>query len=174
MSKVQLVDLVRFAKYIDNTSEYKKLIVLGDNGKRLAKDAANGTELMELVDKAYIKARKVRLLSKCPMPIDDSELEQKAFNLFVDSSAIMDKFPSVRVIYHQLNKLGYAKTMAKQVSKSVGGGNFETMCKSGLVKYTSEYFVLNNAKHLVDEKVYTEVVDLFKSNPHLQVSIPNA
>lgn len=75
--------------------------------------------------------------------------------------------PSVRVIHHQLKKLGYAKTMAKQVEKSIDNAVFFDMAKKGIVKNTSEFFIYKYGQHLVKATTYKKIADLFNSNEQL-------
>lgn len=160
---------------IARTNDYKKLCALDTNiRKRIAADASykhDGSykHFVRLADNAQFKAKLIRLLEKCPSPINDSMLEQIAFNNFVEGAATLDKTPSARVIHNQLKKLGYAKTMAKQVENEVGNKVFFEMAAKGIVRHTSEYFIFKYAKHLTNPKTYNKIAEFFKDNEELLV-----
>jgi hypothetical protein len=120
-----------------------------------------------LADNAGHKGKVIRILEKCPAPFGETLLEQIAFNNYVEGTAILNKMPSVRVIHQQLKKLGYAKTMARQVEKSIGNAVFFDMAKKGIVKNTSEFFIYKYGQHLVKASTYTKITDLFNSNEQL-------
>ena len=82
------------------------------------------------------KSKVVRVLSKCPTPINKSKLEEEAFENFVQGTAILNKMPSPRVIHHQMKKLGYAKTLVRQVEREIGNDVFFNMASKGIVKHT--------------------------------------
>jgi hypothetical protein len=137
---------------------------------RITKDA-DYKHFVRLADNAEHKSKVVRILERCPSPSNETLLEQIAFNNFVEGCAVLDRTLSARVIHHQLNKLGYAKTMAKQIENEVGNAVFFEMLDKGIVKHTSEYFIYKFAKHLVSKNTYSKVADLFNSNePLLQVA----
>ena len=154
---------------VASTNDYKKLCALETNiRKRIATDPSF-KNLVRLADNAEFKAKLIRLLERCPSPINDSMLEQIAFNNFVEGAATLDKTPSSRVIHHQLKKLGYAKTMAKQVENEVGNKVFFEMAAKGIVRHTSEYFIFKYAKHLTNPKTYNKIAEFFKNNEELLV-----
>jgi len=116
--------------------------------------------------KASQKAKIAHFAERCPAPMygaDEAEnaLEEMAYNRNIESCARQNTMPSIRVITNQLSKLGYAKTAARQVERSTGGDKFQQMSKSGMVQYTSEYFIFRNARHLVDAKTLAKVDALF-------------
>ena len=112
-------DYETVANKISSSTDYKGLQTLANNIRvRISKDT-DYKHFVRLADNAEHKSKVVRILEKCPSPSNDTLLEQIAFNNFVQGCAVLDKAPSSRVIHWQLNRLGYAKTMAKQ--------NFTTM-----------------------------------------------
>lgn len=169
-SKIE-IDYKKTEELIYSTNNYEKLNILAANIRRRINNDADYKHFVRLADNAEHKAKVIRVLDRCPSPINDSELEQIAFNNFVESSAVFDKVPSFRVIYYQLSKLGYAKTMARQVTKSVGGGNFKNMCKRGLVSLTSEMFIFKHGKSLVSDSVYAKVCSLFESDEPMPTAL---
>jgi len=123
-------------------------------------------DFFALYEKASKKAEIAHFAERCPAPMygsDEAEnaLEDMAYKLNIESCARQNTMPSIRVITNQLSKLGYAKTAARQVERSTGGDKFQQMSKSGLVQYTSEYFIFRNARHLVDAKTLAKVDALF-------------
>ena len=160
-------DYKKVEERISSCNDYKKLCVLANNIRKRIDADADYKHFVRLADNAEFKAKIVRLLAKCPSPINDSVLEQMAFNNFVEGCAVLDKTPSVRVIHNQLKKLGYAKTMAKQVENEVGNRVFFEMADKGVVRHTSEYFVFKYAKHLTNPKTYKKVAEFFDSNQQL-------
>jgi hypothetical protein len=156
---------------IGSSTDYKGLQTLANNIRvRITKDA-DYKHFVRLADNAEHKSKVVRILERCPSPSNETLLEQIAFNNFVEGCAVLDRTPSARVIHHQLNKLGYAKTMAKQIENEVGNAVFFEMLDKGIIKHTSEYFIYKFAKHLVSKNTYSKVADLFNSNePLLQVA----
>jgi hypothetical protein len=152
LKKIKLKnDYKKVEERISSCNDYKKLCVLANNIRKRIDADADYKHFVRLADNAEFKAKIVRLLAKCPSPINDSVLEQMAFNNFVEGCAVLDKTPSVRVIHNQLKKLGYAKTMADK----------------GVVRHTSEYFVFKYAKHLTNPKTYKKVAEFFNSNEGL-------
>jgi len=145
----------------------KSLSALANNIRTRIETDADYKHFVRLADNAEFKAKIVRLLDRCPSPINDSMLEQMAFNNFVEGCAVLDKTPSVRVIHNQLKKLGYAKTMAKQVENEVGNAVFFEMADRGAVRHTSEYFVFKYAKHLTNPNTYQKVTEFFNENERL-------
>ena len=160
-------DYKKVEERIGSLDNYQSLQTLSDNIKLRIKNDADYKHFIRLADNAEHKSKVIRILEKCPTPINDSLLEQIAFNNFVEGCAVLDRLPSVRVIHQQLNKLGYAKTMAKQVENEVGNRVFFDMADKGIVRNTSEYFIYKFAKHLVSPKTYNKVADLFNSNTQL-------
>lgn len=152
---------------VRSLGDWQSLLTLAKNIRaRIAKDDVYKS-FAHLAEDAKSKGNKLRILEKCPLPFDGTLLERIAFNNFVKGTAFFNKMPSTRVIHLQLKKLGYAKTMARQVEKSVGNAMFFDMAKKGIVKHTSEYFVYKYAKHLVKPSTYQKIADLFKSNKQL-------
>jgi hypothetical protein len=152
---------------ISSSHDYKGLQTLANNIRmRISKDA-DYKHFVRLANKAEHKSRVLRILEKCPSPINKSNLEEKAFENFVQGTAVLNKMPSVRVIHQQLKKLGYAKTMARQVENSVGNAVFFNMAKKGIVKNTSEYFIYKYGQHLVKATTYNKIEDLFGSSEQL-------
>ena len=160
-------DYKKVEERIRTYNDYKQLCSLAKNIRQRVDADADYKHFLELAEKAEYKAKIVRLLAKCPSPINDSLLEQMAFNNFVEGCAVLDKTPSVRVIHHQLKKLGYAKTMAKQVENEVGNKVFFEMADRGVVRHTSEYFIFKYAKHLTNTNTYKKVAEFFHSNEGL-------
>ena len=152
---------------IRSLNNYKSLSALANNIRARIDADADYKHFVRLADNAEFKAKIVRLLDRCPSPINDSMLEQMAFNNFVEGCAVLDKTPSVRVIHNQLKKLGYAKTMAKQVENEVGNAVFFEMADRGAVRHTSEYFVFKYAKHLTNPNTYQKVTEFFNENERL-------
>ena len=152
---------------IRSLNNYKSLSALANNIRARIEADADYKHFVRLADNAEFKAKIVRLLDRCPSPINDSMLEQMAFNNFVEGCAVLDKTPSVRVIHHQLKKLGYAKTMAKQVENEVGNKVFFEMVDRGVVRHTSEYFIFKYEKHLTNTNTYKKVAEFFHSNEGL-------
>ena len=160
-------DYTKVEQSISRLNNYQSLQTLAENIRvRISKDA-DYKHFVRLADNAEHKGKVTRILEKCPSPINDSLLEQIAFNNFVEGCAVMDKAPSSRVIHWQLKRLGYAKTMAKQIENEVGNAVFNTMKNKGAVSNTSEYFIYKFAKHLVTPNTYNKVADLFKGNEEL-------
>ena len=160
-------DYERLTNSISSSTDFKGLQTLANNIRvRISKDA-DYKYFVRLADNAEHKSKVVRILEKCPSPSNDTLLEQIAFNNFVQGCAVLDKAPSSRVIHWQLNRLGYAKTMAKQIENEVGNAVFYAMKDKGVVKHTSEYFIYKFAKHLVSKNTYNKVADLFNSNRQL-------
>lgn len=160
-------DYKKAEEHISRLNNYKSLSALANNIRNRIDADADYKHFVRLADNAEFKAKIVRLLAKCPSPINDSMLEQMAFNNFVEGCAVLDKTPSVRVIHHQLRKLGYAKTMAKQVENEVGNRVFFEMADKGAVRNTSEYFVFKYAKHLTNPNTYQKVAEFFDKNEAL-------
>ena len=157
------------ANRISSSNNYESLLILAKNIRtRIKKDSAY-SHFVRLADNAEYKSKVVRILQKCPSPSNQTLLEQIAFNNFVEGCAVLNKAPSSRVIHHQLKKLGYAKTMAKQIENEVGNAVFYKMLNKGVVHHTSEYFIYKFAKHLVSKNTYNKVAVLFNSNPQLQM-----
>ena len=162
-------DYETVANNISSSTDYKGLQSLANNIRvRISKDA-DYKHFVRLADNAEHKSKVVRILEKCPSPSNDTLLEQIAFNNFVQGCAVLDKAPSSRVIHWQLNRLGYAKTMAKQIENEVGNAVFYKMLNKGVVQHTSEYFIYKFAKHLVSESTYNKVAVLFNSNSQLEM-----
>ena len=160
-------DYKKVEERIGSLDNYQSLRTLSDNIKLRIKNDADYKDFIRLADNAEHKAKVVRILERCPSPINDSKLERTAFENFVEGCAVLNRMPNVRVIHHQLNKLGYAKTMAKQVENEVGNRVFFEMVDKGRVRNTSEYFIYNSAKHLVSKDTYNKIADLFNSNTQL-------
>jgi hypothetical protein len=148
-------------------TDFRKLMNISINILRRIKKNDAYAPFIRLADNAEHKSKVIRILAKCPKPSNDTLLEQIAFNNFVEGTAKLNKMPSVRVIHHQLKKLGYAKTMAKQVEKSIGNAVFFDMAKKGIVKHTSEFFIYKYGQHLVKATTYKKIADLFNSNEQL-------
>ena len=164
-------DYKRVADRVSQLNDFEKLSTLAKNIRKRIDADADYKHFTKLALTAEHKSKVVRILEKCPSPSNDTLLEQIAFNNFVQGCAVLDKAPSSRVIHWQLNRLGYAKTMAKQITNEVGNAVFYAMKDKGVVKHTSEYFIYKFAKHLVSKNTYSKVADLFKSNePLLQVA----
>ena len=162
-------DYKRVAKRVSQLDDFKKLSNLANNIRKKIDADADYKHFAELALTAEHKSKVVRVLSKCPSPSNQTLLEQIAFNNFVEGCAVLNKAPSSRVIHHQLNKLGYAKTMAKQIENEVGNAVFYKMLNKGVVQHTSEYFIYKFAKHLVSESTYNKVAVLFNSNSQLEM-----
>ena len=160
-------DYKRVADRVSQLDDFEKLSTLAKNIRKRIDADADYKHFTKLALTAEHKSKVVRVLSKCPTPINKSKLEEEAFENFVQGTAILNKMPSVRVIHQQLNRLGYAKTMARQVENSVGNAVFFDMAKKGIVKHTSEFFVYKNGKHLVKPSTYTKIANLFRSNEQL-------
>ena len=162
-------DFNKVANRISSSNNYKSLLILAKNIRvRISKDA-DYKHFAKLANKAEHKSKVLRILQKCPSPSNQTLLEQIAFNNFVEGCAVLNKAPSSRVIHHQLKKLGYAKTMAKQIENEVGNAVFYKMLNKGVVHHTSEYFIYKFAKHLVSKNTYNKVAVLFNSNSQLQM-----
>lgn len=160
-------DFNKVANRISSSNNYESLLILAKNIRvRISKDA-DYKHFAKLANKAEHKSKVLRILQKCPSPSNQTLLEQIAFNNFVEGCAVLDKTPSVRVIHNQLKKLGYAKTMAKQVENEVGNAVFFEMADRGAVRHTSEYFVFKYAKHLTNPNTYQKVTEFFNENERL-------
>ena len=162
-------DYKKVESRIGSLGNYQSLQTLANNIRNRISVDADYKHFVRLADNAEFKSKVCRILEKCPTPTDESLLEQIAFNNFVQGCAVLDKAPSSRVIHWQLNKLGYAKTMAKQIENEVGNSVFYKMVDNGAVRHTSEYFIYKFAKHLVSKDTYNKVADLFNSNSQLQM-----
>ena len=160
-------DYKRVAKRIRQLDDFKKLSNLANNIRKKIDADADYKHFAELALTAEHKSKVVRVLSKCPSPSNQTLLEQIAFSNFVEGTAHLNKTPSPRVIHHQLKKLGYAKTLVRQVEKEIGNDVFFNMASKGIVKHTSEFFVYRYAKHLVEPSTYTKIANLFRSNEQL-------
>ncbi len=157
----------KIATRIASTSCHEKLATLATNIERTVKANKVHRDFLKLAAKATLKSNKQRILEKCPKPINNSLLEAIAFETFIDAAAIANQAPNTRVIHHQLNKLGYAKTFARQVSKQVASDRFLKLRAKGLDKITAEYFVYHFGEHLVAPKVYAKVKLLFQAKPQI-------
>ena len=162
-------DYNKVANRISSSNNYESLLILAKNIRTRIKQDSAYSHFVRLADNAEYKSKVVRLREKCPSPSNQTLLEQIAFNNFVEGCAVLNKTPSSRVIHHQLNKLGYAKTMAKQIENQVGNAVFYKMLNKGVVHHTSEYFIYKFAKHLVSESTYNKVAVLFNSNSQLEM-----
>jgi len=160
-------DYKRVAKRVSQLDDFKKLSNLANNIRKKIDADADYKHFAELALTAEHKSKVVRVLSKCPSPSNQTLLEQIAFSNFVEGTAHLNKTPSPRVIHHQLKKLGYAKTLVRQVEKEIGNDVFFNMASKGIVKHTSEFFVYRYAKHLVEPSTYTKIANLFRSNEQL-------
>ena len=160
-------DYKRVAKRVSQLDDFKKLSNLANNIRKKIDADADYKHFAELALTAEHKSKVVRVLSKCPSPSNQTLLEQIAFSNFVEGTAHLNKTPSPRVIHHQLKKLGYAKTLVRQVEKEIGNDVFFNMASKGIVKHTSEFFVYRYAKHLVKPSTYTKIANLFRSNEQL-------
>ena len=160
-------DYKRVAKRVSQLDDFKKLSTLAKNIRKKIDADADYKHFAELALTAEHKSKVVRVLSKCPSPSNQTLLEQIAFSNFVEGTAHLNKTPSPRVIHHQLKKLGYAKTLVRQVEKEIGNDVFFNMANKGIVKHTSEFFVFRYGKHLVKPSTYTKIANLFRSNEQL-------
>lgn len=160
-------DYNKVANRISSSNNYEGLSILAKNIRTRIKQDSAYSHFVRLANKAEHKSKVLRILEKCPSPINKSNLEEKAFENFVQGTAVLNKMPSVRVIHQQLKKLGYAKTMARQVENSVGNAVFFNMAKKGIVKNTSEYFIYKYGQHLVKATTYNKIEDLFGSSEQL-------
>lgn len=160
-------DYKKVAKRVSQLDDFKKLSNLANNIRKKIDADADYKHFAELALTAEHKSKVVRVLSKCPSPSNQTLLEQIAFSNFVEGTAHLNKTPSPRVIHHQLKKLGYAKTLVRQVEKEIGNDVFFNMASKGIVKHTSEFFVYRYAKHLVEPSTYTKIANLFRSNEQL-------
>ena len=160
-------DYKRVADRVSQLDDFKKLSTLAKNIRKKIDADADYKHFAELALTAEHKSKVVRVLSKCPSPSNQTLLEQIAFSNFVEGTAHLNKTPSPRVIHHQLKKLGYAKTLVRQVEKEIGNDVFFNMANKGIVKHTSEFFVFRYGKHLVKPSTYTKIANLFRSNEQL-------
>ena len=160
-------DYKRVADRVSQLNDFEKLSTLAKNIRKRIDADADYKHFTKLALTAEHKSKVVRVLSKCPTPINKSKLEEEAFDNFVQGTAILNKMPSPRVIHHQLKKLGYAKTLVRQVEREIGNDVFFNMASKGIVKHTSEFFVYKNGKHLVKPSTYTKIANLFRSNEQL-------
>lgn len=165
-----IINFVLYAKItnrINTTACHKKLATLATNIKRSVKANKVHSDFLKLAAKATLKSNKQRILEKCPQPINKSMLEAIALETFIEAAAIANQTPNGHVIHHQLKKLGYAGTFARQVSKQVASDRFHKLRAKGLDKITAEYFVYHYGQSLVTPKVYSAVKALFQAKPQI-------
>lgn len=170
MHTANVIDLVKYQSVnsrIKSTSCYKKLAILAVNIKRSVKANKVHSDFHKLAAKATLKSNEQRIREKCPEPINNTLLEAIAFKTFIEAAAIANKAPNPRVIHFQLNKLGYAGTFARQVTKEVASDRFLKLHAKGLDRITAEYFIFHYAEHLVTPEVYGNVKALFQPKPQI-------
>ena len=157
-------DFCRVDAQINKLNESKLLLNLATNIDNRIKQNVEYSYFAVLSKKAKDKANSIRLKQTLPSPKTNSELEQLAYESVFKTALELGIKPSARVIYWQLSKLGYAQTLIKQVTKSIGNKMFETLCANGLMDITAEYFVYKHAQNLVPIKVKNELNNLFWNN----------
>jgi len=154
-------DFIKTNAHINNINSAKKLTILATNINVRIKQNPTYAHFAVLSANAIKKANSIKLKQVLPQPMSNSKLEQLAYNSVFKTALELNIKPSNRVIYQQLNRYGYAKTLIKQVCKSVGNQMYQSLCANGLVNITAEHFVFNNAQHLIPNKVKQQLTNLF-------------
>lgn len=157
----------KIQKRVADTNCAKLLRILSCNITRCVSQNKVHNAFLILATHAQEKSNTKSMQSKLPLPINNTILEAIAFNNTIDAAAFAKKSPGFRVIHHQLKKLGYAATFARQVTKQVASDRFLQLRAKGLDKFTAESFVYHYAEHLVTPEVYANVKALFQPKPQI-------
>ena len=144
-------------KAISNIDCPNRLLTLADNIENCVAKDNNLTEFLTLSTEARKKANEIKLITILPKPKSNTRLEKIAYNSFFKTALELGLRPSNRVIYWQINKLGYAQTLIKQVINKVASPMFHKLVELGLEDLTAENFVSKYARHLVPTQVLAKV-----------------
>mgnify|MGYP001157327041 CR=1 FL=1 len=155
-------------KAISNIDCPNRLLTLADNIENCVAKDNNLTEFLTLSTEARKKANdigygerpdsfEIKSITILPKPKSNNRLEEIAYNSFFKPALELGLRPSNRVIYWQINKLGYAQTLIKQVINKVASPMFHKLVELGLEDLTAENFVSKYARHLVPTQVLAKV-----------------
>ncbi len=144
-NQVNLKQYNNLNTFVSNSVCPKSLQNIHNNIVKQVSTGNANESFLKIAQKAKIKAIQLQL----PSPINNSEMEIKAYNSYINAVAETNIMPNGRVIHFQLRKSGYAYALTQQAVKQTFSNMYKTLVDMGKYHLTAEYFVHSNQQKAV-------------------------
>ena len=138
-NQVNLKQYNNLNTFVSNSVCSKSLQNLHNNIVKQVSTGNANESFLKIAQKAKIKAIQLQL----PSPINNSELEIKAYNSYINAVAETNIMPNGRVIHFQLRKFGYAYALNQQAVKQTFSNMYKTLYPVGRSAIKIRYIIEN-------------------------------